>query len=181
MGCAIVVLQEGLKKWAFDLGRFPIINLDLLHGVHTPVIAAFCSQEEQGALGLQASRRKAVLPALPTAIGSVPIKIRDKTVVFSMKANWALIKQSKNTVFIYREPGNFCFHLYTSYVYAKLFISHQDNRIGYSCIKPGFLQSSKKIYHKSLMWEDKIWMTTMPEVCVHPYTMIGKMETDVLN
>lgn len=151
MGCAVVVLQEGLKKWTFDLGRFPIINLDLLHGVHTPVIAALCSQEEQGALGLQVCRGKTALPVLPTALGSVPIKIRDKTVVFSMKANWAFIKQSKNIEFISKEPGNFCFHLYTSYVYAKLFISHQDNRIGYSCIKLGFLQSSKKIYHKSLM------------------------------
>lgn len=94
---------------------------------------------------------------LPTALGPAPIKIRGKTIVFSMKAKWAFIKQSKNTVFISREPGNFCFHLYTSYVSAKLFISHQDNRIGYSCIKLGFLESSKKIYHKkSLMWEDKI-------------------------
>lgn len=49
MGCTVVILQEGLKKWAFDLGRLPIINLDLFHGVHTPVITAFCKQEEQDA------------------------------------------------------------------------------------------------------------------------------------
>lgn len=181
MGCAIVVLQEGLKKWAFDLGRLPIINLDLLHGVHTPVITAFCSQEEQGALGLQVCRRKTVLPMLPTALGPAPIKITGKTTVFSMiKKKRGFIKQSKNILFISKEPGNFCFHLHTSYVSAKLFISHQDNRLGYSCIKLGFLESSKKIYHKSLMWEDKIWMKTMPEVCVHPYTMLRKMEIDVL-
>lgn len=180
MGCAIVVLQEGLKKWAFDLGRFPIINLDLLHGVHTPVIAAFCRQEEQGALGLQVCRRQTVLPMLPTALGPAPIKIRGEIIVFSMKANWAFIKQSKNIVFISRDPGNFCFHLYTSYVSAKLFISHQDNRIEYSCIKQGFLESSKEIYHRSLMQEDEIWMTTMLEVCVHPYTVIGKVEAVVL-
>lgn len=167
MGCAIVVLQEGLKKWAFDLGRLPVINLDLLHGVHAPVIAAFCSQEEQGAWGLQACRRKTVLPMLPTALGPAPIKIRGEIIV-SMKANWAFIKQSKNTVFISREPGNFCFHLYTSYVSAKLFISHQDNRIGYSCIKQGFLESSRKFTTEVLCGKMKSgWQQCQRCVCIH--------------
>lgn len=167
MGCAIVVLQEGLKKWAFDLGRLPIINLDLLHGVHTPVIAAFCSQEEQGALGLQVCRRKRVLPMLPTAPAPAPTKIRGKTIMFSMKANWPFIKQSKNIVFISREPGNFCFHLYTSYVSAKLFISHQDNRIGYSCIKLGFLELQENSPQKSYVGRKSLDGSNARSVCIH--------------
>lgn len=30
------------------------------------------------------------------------------------------------------------------------------------------------------MWEDKIWMKTMLEVCMHPCTVIRRMEIEVL-
>jgi len=86
-------------------------------------------------------RRKTLLPTFPTALGPVPMKIRGKNAVFSVEANWAFIKQSKNTVFISREPAKLYFHVALS----KLFIPHQDNMIGYFCIAPGFLESSKKI------------------------------------
>lgn len=81
----------------------------------------------------------------PTALGPASIKLRGKKVALSVEANWAFTKQNKNTVFISREPANLYFYLYTSDISSKLFIPHQDNRIGYTCITPGFLESGKKI------------------------------------
>lgn len=56
MGRAVVELQEGLEERAFDPGGLPIVELDLFHGVHTPVVAALCRQREQVALTLRLLR-----------------------------------------------------------------------------------------------------------------------------
>lgn len=88
MGCAVVVLQEGLKKWAFDLGGFPIVNLDLFHGVHTPVITAFYNHKEQSALACRTTGKKAVLHPFPASLVPLPKWEAKKIQCFKWKQTW---------------------------------------------------------------------------------------------
>lgn len=142
MGCAVVVFQEGLKKWAFDLGRFPIINLDLLHGVHTPVITSFCKQEEQSILTCKSEGEEQFCPCSPQPSVLSPLKSEVNMWCFQWKQTGLL--QSRARIL-----SSFLENLQTSTFLhtppSKLFIPHQENMIGYCRKTPGFERSSKKI------------------------------------